>query len=419
MAASNTRRSDEMNEPTARSYAAGSQPEAKRKEEKTVSNQLTRRDFAIRTAGLGLAGFGVAGFGLATGIAPAATLAEAEQASRSETSPAIADPYSLVDPELLPALKQFPAYDLSLEMVGKFRQFVGLPPLPAPAPQPVERHIPWPHGAPEVRAPEVRLWIVDPAPFDKDKPLLLHMHGGGFMMTDPNLMPRLQGIATDCHCVVVSVDYRLAPETRYPGALEDNYAALKWVHAHAAELGIDRSRIAVGGESAGAGHAASLAIHARDHNKRDRHKRDHNEEDVPICFQLLIYPQLDDRTGSSRPAPPAIGNFLWTASANRLAWSSLLGVPAGSSKVPAAAVPARVASLAGLPPAWIGVGSIDLFVEEDMEYARRLVHGGVATELLVVRGAFHGFDLLVPDAEVSQQFSASWKSALRRAFATS
>ena len=358
-----------------------------------LSNQLTRRDFGIRTAG----------FGLAMGLAPAATLAEAEQASRSETSPAVADPYSLVDPELLPTLKQFPAFDLSAEMVVKFRQTPGMPPLPVPAPQPVERHIPGPPGA-----PEVRLWVVDPAPLEKGKPLLLHMHGGGFMMTDPGWMPRLQGIATDCHCVVVSVDYRLAPETRYPGSLEDNYAALKWVHAHAAELGIDRSRIAVGGESAGGGHAASLAIHARDRNK----------EDVPICFQLLIYPQLDDRTGSSHPAPPAIGHFMWTASANRFAWSSLLGVPAGSSKVPVAAVPARVASVAGLPPAWIGVGSIDLFVEEDMEYARRLVHAGVATELLVVRGAFHGFDLLVPDAGVSQQFSASWKSALRKAFAS-
>ncbi|MGA7219928.1 MAG: alpha/beta hydrolase [Candidatus Sulfotelmatobacter sp.] len=374
-----------------------------------MSTQITRRDFAIRTAG----------FGLGMTLAPPARLAEAEQASRSQTSPAVADPYSLapysldphsfVDPELLPVLKQFPAYDLSAEMVAKFRQMPGMPPLPAPAPQPVERHIPGPRGA-----PEVRLWIVDPAPLEKGKPLLLHMHGGGFMMTDPMLMPQIQGIATDCHCVVVSVDYRLAPEARYPGSLEDNYAALKWVHAHAAELGIDRSKIAVGGESAGGGHAASLAIHARDRNKRHR-----NEEDVPICFQLLIYPELDDRTGSSRPAPPAIGHFMWTASANRLAWSSLLGVPAGSSRVPVAAVPARVAGVAGLPPAWIGVGSIDLFVEEDMEYARRLVHAGVATELLVVRGAFHGFDLLVPDAEVSKQFSASWKSALRKAFATS
>jgi acetyl esterase/lipase len=383
-----------------------------------MSNQLTRRDFAIRTAG-----FGLAGFGLSMGLASATTLAEAEQASRPEKSPPVADPYSLdpyslVDAELLPVLKQFPAYDLTAEMVGQFRQLPGMPPLPAPAPQPVERHIPGPPGA-----PEIRLWVVDPAPLEKGKPLLLHMHGGGFMMTNPMLMPQIQGIATDCHCVVVSVDYRLAPETRYPGSLDDNYAALKWVHAHAEELGIDRSRIAVGGESAGATHAASLAIHARDrnqcdHNEPDRNKKDRNKEDVPICFQLLIYPALDDRTGSSNPVPPAVGRFIWPASANRLAWSSLLGVPAGSSKVPIAAVPARVASVAGLPPAWIGVGSIDLFVEEDMEYARRLVHAGVATELLVARGAFHGFDLLVPDAEVSKQFSASWKSALRKAFGT-
>src|SRR5580698_1926455 len=144
-----------------------------------MSNQLTRRAFAIHTAGIGLA----------MGLAPAATLAEAERASRSEASPAVADPYSVVDPELLPVLKQFPAYDLSAEMVGKFRQMPGMPPLPAPAPQPVERHIPGPPGA-----PEVRLWIVDPAPSERGKPLLLHMHGGGFMMTDPNLMPRLQGI---------------------------------------------------------------------------------------------------------------------------------------------------------------------------------------------------------------------------------
>jgi len=356
-----------------------------------MSDQLTRRDFAICTAG----------FGLAMGLAPATTLAEAEQASRSEPSPAIADPFSVVDPELLPALKQFPAYDLSAELVSKFRQLPAMPPLPSPAPQPVERHIPGPPAA-----PKVRLWVVDPAPSENGKPVLLHMHGGGLMMPDPMLLPRLQGIATDCRCVVVSVDYRLAPETRYPGSLEDNYTALKWVHANAAELGIDRSKIAVGGESAGGGHAASLAIHARDRNE------------VPIVFQLLIYPQLDDRTGSTRPAPPAIGHFMWAASANRFAWSSLLGVPAGSSKVPVAAVPARVASVAGLPPAWIGVGSIDLFVEEDMEYTRRLVHAGVATELLVVRGAFHGFDLLVQDAEASKQFSASWKSALRKAFAT-
>lgn len=351
-----------------------------------MTDRLTRRDFAIR----------MAGFGLALGLTPAATLAQ----TKSSTSRAIVDPYSLVDPELLPTLKQFPAFELSAEMVKEFRKMPVMPALPAPAPQLVERRIPGPG------APEVRLWIVDPAPSEKGKPVLLHIHGGGFMMTDPTFLPRIQGIATDCHCVVVSVDYRLAPETRYPGALEDNYAALKWVYAHAAELGIDRFKIAVGGESAGGGHAAMLAIYARD------------RKEVPIVFQLLIYPMLDDRTGSTLPVPPHIGTFMWTANANRLGWSSLLGVSAGSSRIKADAVPARVANVAGLPPAWIGVGAIDLFVEENMEYARRLVHAGVPTELRVASGAFHGFDILAPETQVSRQFTASWKSALSKAFAT-
>ncbi len=375
-------------------------------EELMSQHRVARRDFALFTAGVGLA----------LGLAPAAALARPqtpEPVLRAEPSPAMADPYSLVDREVRPALEQFPTMELTAEMVGQFRQFPVLPPLPAPAPQPVERRIPGSDGASggsgatgASGASDVRLWIVDPAPLEKGKPVLLHMHGGGFMMPDPMLQPRIQGIATDCECVVVSVDYRLAPETRYPGALEDNYAALKWVHAHAAELGIDRSRIAVGGESAGGGHAASLALHAR------------KRKEVPIVFQLLLYPQLDDRTGSTHPASPAIGNFIWNAKSNRLAWSSLLGVPAGSSQVPAAAVPARAASVAGLPPTWIGVGAIDLFVEEDMEYARRLVQAGVATELLVVPGGFHGFDVLAPDAEISKRFTASWKRALREAFAS-
>src|SRR4030095_11648768 len=142
--------------------------------------KLTRRDFAIRTAG----------FGLALGLTPAVTLAQAGRASRVETSASCADPYSLVDPELLPALKHFPAFDVSTELVKQFRQMPGMPALPAPAPQPLERRIPGPKGA-----PEVRLWIVDPAPSEKGKPVLLHMHGGGFIMTDPNLLPPIPGHA--------------------------------------------------------------------------------------------------------------------------------------------------------------------------------------------------------------------------------
>lgn len=149
-----------------------------------------------------------------------------------------------------------------------------------------------------------------------------------------------------------------------------------------------------------------LAIAARDRGE------------VPIAFQLLIYPMLDDRTGSSRQVPPYIGAYVWGPASNRFGWSSLLGVPAGSRTVSAGAVPARVANLAGLPPAFIGVGSIDLFVAEDLEYARRLIDSGVPTELCVVPGAYHGFDIFAPEASVSKAFRASWSAALARAFDT-
>ena len=150
-----------------------------------------------------------------------------------------------------------------------------------------------------------------------------------------------------------------------------------------------------------------LAIAARD------------RREIPIAFQLLIYPMLDDRTGSSRKVPPHIGGFIWTAESNVFGWTSLLGVPAGSNKVPPGSVPSRVENLAGLPPAFIGVGGIDLFVDENIEYARRLNAAGVPTELHVVPGGYHAFDLLVPTARVSTRFTDYWITALKRAFALS
>ncbi len=218
-------------------------------------------------------------------------------------------------------------------------------------------------------------------------------------------VPALQKLALKHDCLVVTVDYRLAPETRFPGALEDNYAALRWLHEHAEELGVDRKRIAVMGESAGGGHAAALAIAARDRGE------------FPICQQILIYPMLDDRTGSSRQPAPWIGTFIWNRAANRFGWSSLLGVPAGSAKVPEGAVPARIGDLSGLPPAFIGVGSIDLFIDEDIDYARRLIDAGVATELRVVPGGYHGFDELAPAAPASVRFAEARDAAIARGFA--
>lgn len=212
-------------------------------------------------------------------------------------------------------------------------------------------------------------------------------------------------LAAEFDCVVVNVDYRLAPETAFPGPVEDNYAALKWLHSNAADLGVDPLRIAVMGGSAGGGHAAMLALLARE------------RREIPICFQMLTYPMLDDRTGSAIIPGGAIGKVGWSGEANAFGWSAFLGHRAGEGVPPSGSVPARVHDLTGLPPTFIGVGALDLFVDEDMEYARRLVRSGVPTAMHVAPGAFHAFDLVVPEARVSRDFTAAWKSALANAFA--
>lgn len=310
------------------------------------------------------------------------------------------DPYALVNPELVDALKTLeaqPQHPLNAGTLPTVRSAPPFPALPPPAPQPVNKLIPGSKGA-----PDVGLVIFDPAPSSTNRPAILYMHGGGYVaMSASFFAPELQRMAVDCGCLVVSVDYRLAPETRFPGSLEDNYAALNWIYRNAASLGVDRSRIAIAGASAGGGHAAALAIAARDRNE------------IPIAFQLLIYPMLDDRTGSTRPVAPHIGAFVWTAEKNVFGWTSLLGVPAGSASVPVSAAPSRVENLVGLPPAFIGVGSIDLFVEEDIDYAKRLITTGVPTELYVVPGAYHAFDLLAPNSEVTARFNQVWITAVR------
>lgn len=348
---------------------------------------MNRRDFVKNAAT----------FGIAAGMAPA-WLSRVSFAQHDNESK---DRYALVDPDLLPVAEQLPAKVIDAETLAaeraSARATVTL--APPPAPQPVEKHIPGAKGS-----PEVRVLIFDPSPGKKGRGAYLHIHGGGFVGGKPDQFAMLtQRVAQECDCVVVSVDYRLAPETHFPGALEDNYAALGWLHRHAEEMGVDRSRIAIGGESAGGGHAAMLAIAARD------------RKEYPICFQLLIYPMLDDRTGSTVKVPPQIGNFVWLPQSNVFGWTSLLGVPAGSAKVPYGSVPARVDDFSGLPPAYVAVGAIDLFVEEDVEYARRLIHTGVPTELLVVPGAFHGFNLIAPQAPISVRFDRQWLSALKRA----
>lgn len=310
-----------------------------------------------------------------------------------------------INPELRPAaagmLKQFGAMpDVSAATLPGMRKMMtqmSRPPAPTP---PVDQRMVKGSGG----RPDVAVYVVNARP-DGGRPIIVHTHGGGFVMGDAaSGIGALQAMATALDCVIVTVDYRLAPETTFAGSIEDNYTALKWVDDNAVELGGDRQRIAVMGESAGGGHAALLAITARDRGE------------VPVVFQSLIYPMLDDRTGSAvTPAPP-IGSIAWTAPSNRFGWQAFLGHAPGTPGVPAAAVPARLADLKGLPPAFIGVGAIDLFVDEDMSYAHRLIDAGIPAELFVVPGAFHGFDLVAPEASIVKLFNEAKLQALRRAF---
>ena len=275
------------------------------------------------------------------------------------------------------------------------------PAKPGPLPSGVEeRQVPGSRGH-----PAVPVYVVNAeARQEPPRGAIYFVHGGGFIGGDAREnLTALKGLAQRLNCVIVSVQYRLAPATRFPGPLEDAYAGLKWLHGNAAALGVDPRRIVVMGESAGGGLAAMLTIAARDRGE------------VPVAFQALVYPMLDDRTGSSRPVPPHIGQLIWTAESNRKGWQALLGRRPGAATQPAGAVPARVSNLKGLPPTFIGVGSIDLFVDEDVEFARRLINADVPTELLVVPGAFHGFQMIVPRAAISQQFNSALETALSRA----
>ena len=234
-------------------------------------------------------------------------------------------------------------------------------------------------------------------------PALLWIHGGGFLIGDPEQDRRSSiGFARELGITVAAVRYRLAPEHPAPAALEDAYAALTWLFANADELGIDPTRIAIGGASAGGGLAAALALYAHDHGL------------VRPAFQLLVYPMLDDRT-ATRTDLPSKGVRMWTPGSNRFAWTAYLGMEPGVGGVSPYAAPSRREDLSGLPPAWIGVGTNDLFHDEDVVYAGRLGEAGVPCDLHVVDGAFHGFDAVLPKAGVSRGFWQTQADALRRA----
>jgi len=322
----------------------------------------------------------------------------------TQQSDSATDPMSFVNPEFRPAVEQLakagPVQPLNAGTLKAEREFMNQLASPIlPSPPVTERTI---AGSPG--APPVRVFVVGDSP-GSSKPAVLHFHHGAYVAGSAAASRRdIQDLSVAHDCVAVSVEYRLAPETTFPGSLEDNYTALRWIFTNAKQLGIDTKRIAIKGESAGGGHAAALAIAARDRGE------------VPICLQVLIYPMLDDRTCSSKTMPPFLGHYIWTPESNRFAWASFLGVPPGTARVPRNSVPARISNLNGLPPAFIGVGSIDLLAPESIDYAQRLVAAGVAVELNVVPGAFHAFNYIAPDTSLSREFEHAWNEALRRAF---
>lgn len=314
-----------------------------------------------------------------------------------------ADPYlAYIHPELREAatrlMQMFPTDPLSIATLERQRAgMVAYTAKPAADIRYEKREIPGGKGQ-----PAVTVYVVN-AGKEGERPGLLHTHGGGYVMGSAlSEVSRLQALCKELDCVAVSVEYRLAPETTFRGSIEDNYAGLKWLHDNADALGVDPARIAVYGGSAGGGHAALLAITARDRGE------------VPLAFQCLIYPMLDDRTGTSRHVPAHVGKITWTPERNRFGWESFLGTTAGGRSAPKGAVPARIENLAGLPPAFIGVGSIDLFCDEDVDYAQRLNAAGVPAEMILVPGAFHGFDGMPETIGIVRWFNAAKIEALRR-----
>tara|TARA_B100001057_G_scaffold472485_1_gene535853 strand:+ start:110 stop:1060 length:951 start_codon:yes stop_codon:yes gene_type:complete len=254
---------------------------------------------------------------------------------------------------------------------------------------------------PQNNAPDVRclLYGADATSTESLTGAYLHIHGGGYLFGSPEGSdPMNLHIVKELGVVVLSVDYRLAPEHPIPAPLDDCYAALSWLHENSEDLGIDRKRIGIGGESAGGGLAAALAIKARDAGE------------YAVCWQALTYPMLDDRTGGEeRPGDPLVGEFVWTRQLNQFGWSRYLG----EAKRAAPQVPGRLDSFAGLPATWMFTASLDLFRDENIEYAQKLMAAGVSCELSVYPGACHAFQR-IEHASLSKRYRAEFLESLRR-----
>ena len=242
--------------------------------------------------------------------------------------------------------------------------------------------------APAAAGDKLRLCVYQPLEPQPGAPGFLWLHGGGYCIGTPEMDAAFaRELIGACGCTVVAPDYRLAVDAPYPAALQDCYAALRWMRDNAGQLGIRTDQLMVGGESAGGGLAAALCIYARDRGE------------VAIAFQLPLYPMLDDRmvTPSSRDndAP------FWNTRSNEEGWRLYLGELYRTDDVPAYAAPGRLADFAGLPPAYTFVGDIEPFHDEVVLYMEALKQAGVAVEYDEYQGCYHGFDVVCPKAQVT------------------
>jgi acetyl esterase/lipase len=231
-------------------------------------------------------------------------------------------------------------------------------------------------------------------------PAVLFFHGGGYIFGHIDLFDGpVSRYVSASGVSFLSVEYRRAPEHPFPTPLEDAYAALRWINEHASELGVDPDRVGVMGDSAGGGMAAALTILARERGG------------PKIARQILLMPMLDDRTRT--PDPHIAPYALWSYDDSATAWPALLGDAAGGPDVPATAAPARLEDATGLPPAYIEVGQIDVFRDEDMAYATKLSRAGVPVEFHLHPGAPHEFDSIAFDSDVARRAIADRVRVLR------
>jgi acetyl esterase/lipase len=298
-------------------------------------------------------------------------------------------PREALDPEIRDAVRDIPDFVFSAETVPMMRENAVFEPVAAPDIERTELTTE-PGGG-------VSMTMLRPRDAVGNLPVLFWMHGGGMVIGNRFMDDaRLGAWCRSLSCVCVSVEYRLAPETPYPTAIDDCDQGLRYIVDHAAEFRLDPHRIGVGGRSAGGGLAAALALRWRDGTGN------------PPAFQYLEYPMLDDRMDT--PSSKLDGLPLWSRESNAFGWRAYLGDRCGTDDVPPDAAPARALELAGLPPTFITVGTADCLRDEAIDFAARLCRADVLTELHVYAGAVHGFDMFSDCAVVrcAARDSADW-----------